>query len=97
MAVYARTYLGDKSYFSSLISFNEHLVETQRQVLTGDTLNLVSGQHTDSATLVRLENGLNLETGLAPYWAAGTLSLRQSGFTESGALGLSAKTDTFST
>jgi len=41
--------------------------------------------------------GLNLETGLAPYWAAGTLSLRQSGFTESGALGLSAKTDIFST
>jgi len=95
IAVYARTHLADKGYFSSLISFDEHLVETQRQVLTGDTLNLVSGEHTDSAMLVRLENGLNLKTGLAPYWAAGTLSLRQSGFTESGPLGLSASADTF--
>jgi len=57
----------------------------------------VIGQHTDSATLVRLESGLRLGNGLTPYLAAGSLSLRQGGFTESGLLGLSAAANTFST
>jgi len=97
MAVYARTDLGRKGYLSGLASHDRHLIDTQRRVLAGNTLASVIGQHTDSTTLVRLESGLRLGSGLTPYLAAGSLSLRQGGFTESGLLGLSAAADTFST
>jgi len=95
LAVYAHTHLGDQGYFSSVVSFDQHAVDTQRQVLAGDTLSQVSGQHIDNTTLFRLESGLNLKSGFTPYFATGALSLRQSGFTESGMLGLSVGTDTF--
>jgi len=41
------------------------------------------GQHEDTALLARLETGVRLKGGLTPYLAAGSLSLRQGGFTES--------------
>jgi len=96
MAVYALTGLGQRGYFSGLASHDRHIVDTQRRVLAGNTLGHVIGQHTDSATLVRLESGLRMSNGLTPYLAAGSLSLRQGGFSESGILGLSAAADTFS-
>jgi len=64
-------------------------------VLTGNSLNSVVGQHEDTALLARLETGVRLVSGLTPYLAAGSVSLRQGGFTESGTLGLSAGADTF--
>jgi len=96
MAVYGRRDLGDNGYLTGLVSHDRHTVDTQRRVLTGNSLNSVVGQHTDNATLIRLESGLRLAGGFAPYLAAGNISLRQGGFTESGVLGLSASADTFS-
>jgi len=96
MAVYARSDLGPKGYLSGLVSHDRHLIDTQRRVLAGNTLGSVIGQHADSTTLVRLESGLRLSSGLTPYLAAGSLNLRQGGFTESGLLGLSAAANTFS-
>jgi len=95
MALYARRDLGQTGYFSGLASFDRHTVDTRRQVLTGNAVSSVIGQHTDGATLVRLETGLRLSGGLTPYLAAGSVSLRQGGFTETGVLGLNADADTF--
>jgi len=96
MAVYARRDVGTRGYLTGLISHDRHTVDTRRQVLTATRLNTVIGQHTDTATLARLETGFALHNGLTPYLAAGSLSLHQGGFSESGILGLSAAADTFS-
>jgi len=96
MAVYGRRDIGTKGYLTGLVSHDRHTVDTHRRVLTGTTLNSVVGQHEDTALLARLETGIRLKGGLTPYLAAGSLSLRQGGFTESGTLGLSAGADTFS-
>jgi len=96
MAVYGRRDIGSNGYLTGLFSHDRHTVDTQRRVLTGNTLNSVIGQHEDTALLARFETGVRLKGGLTPYIAAGSLSLRQGGFTESGTLGLSAAADTFS-
>jgi len=91
MAAYAYRDVGGSGYLSGLISHDRHTVDTQRRVLTGNALNSVVGQHTDSALLMRLETGLRLKAGLIPYLAMGGVSLRQGGFSEAGVLGLSAE------
>jgi len=95
MALYGRRDIGANGYLTGLVSHDRHTVDTQRRVLTGTALNSVVGQHEDAALLARLETGIRLKGGLTPYLAAGSLSLRQGGFTESGTLGLSASADTF--
>jgi len=95
MAVYGRRDVGRNGYLTGLVSHDRHTVDTQRRVLTGSHLNSVIGQHEDTALLARIETGVRLAGGLTPYLAAGSLSLRQGGFTESGTLGLSAGADTF--
>jgi len=95
MAVYGRRDVGQRGYLTGLVSHDRHTVDTQRRVLTGSHLNSVVAQHEDTALLARVETGVRLKGGLTPYLAAGTLSLRQGGFTESGTLGLSAGADTF--
>jgi len=94
MALYAHRDIGRSGYFSGLLNHDRHTVDTRRQVLTGNAVNNVIGQHTDAATLVRLETGLRLNAGLTPYLAAGSVSLRQGGFAETGVLGLNADADT---
>jgi len=95
MALYARSGLGRRGYVTGLASVDRHRIDTQRRVLAGNTLGSVIGQHTDNSTLLRLETGVHLGAGLTPYFAAGHLSLRQGGFSESGLLGLTAAADTF--
>jgi len=96
MAIYGRREIGSNGYLTGLVSHDRHMVDTQRRVLTGSSLNSVIGQHEDTALLARFETGVRFKSGLTPYLAAGSLSLRQGGFTESGTLGLSAGADTFS-
>jgi len=95
MALYGRRDIGANGYLTGLVSHGRHTVDTQRRVPTGSHLNSVVGQHEDTALLARVETGVRLAGGLTPYLAAGSLSLRQGGFTESGVLGLSAGADTF--
>jgi len=97
MAAYGRRDIGTNGYLTGLVSHDRHTVDTQRRVLAGSHLNSVIGQHEDTALLARVETGVRLAGGLTPYLAAGSLSLRQGGFTESGVLGLSAGADTFTT
>jgi len=94
MALYARRDSGNAAYLTGLVSVDRHTVETLRRVQVGDTLSGVGSQHTDQTALLRLESGLRLRGGVSPYLAAGSLSLRQGGFTESGLLGLTAGADT---
>jgi len=96
MAIYARTDLGPQGYLSGLVSHERHIIDTQRRVLAGNTLGSVIGQHADSTSQMRLESGVRLSPGLTPYLAAGRVSLRQGGFTESGLLGLTAGANTMS-
>jgi len=94
MALYARAEIGRSGYLTGLISQDRHTVDTWRQILAGDAVSGMMGRRVDSTTLVRLESGFRMGAGLTPYLAAGTLSLRQGGFTESGLLGLAAGADT---
>jgi|GEM_PF-3632904 len=48
-----------------------YAVDAQRHVLTGDTLNNVSGQRVDYSTLLRLESGLQFKLGLGTEHGAG--------------------------
>jgi len=95
MAIYGRRDIGANGYLTGLVSHDRHTVDTQRRVLTGTAMNSVVGQHEDTALLARIETGIRLAGGLTPYLAAGSLSLRQGGFMESGTLGLSAGADSF--
>jgi len=94
MAVYARRDIGNNAYLTGQVSHDRHTVNTQRRVVAGNRVNGVVGQHTDNATLLRLESGFRFKGGLTPYLAAGALSLRQGGFSEVGILGLAAGADT---
>jgi len=97
VALYARSEVGQRGYISSVLSYDWHKVETQRQVLAGTQVSRVVGQHADNSMLMRLENGLQLRNGFAPYLAVGALALHQGAFSETGLLGFSANADTFRT
>ncbi|WP_256646655.1 S8 family serine peptidase [Thermomonas paludicola] len=87
VAVYGRADVGKAGYVAGNMSHESATVKDQRSVLVGSTLEGVTGKHTDTTTQARIEAGMALDNGLAPYLAVGALRHTQGAMAEAGGAG----------
>lgn len=94
IALYGRADLG-RGYVAGTLAYEAIDVDTRRVIQTGTQFEPVSATRDDASYHGRIETGLQLANGLAPFLAGGVIEHQQGAFAEGGAggLGLAAVKD----